>query len=152
VIPTVLKGSIDKQLASGLDYSDVWKFVINNDILLSEVNEVSVVAKAPTIKSQTRNNLSRPSSSTIRNTTSHNATNSSRSIFDRLMPRDKTLSNTDELNLSMGFRRARDRNVTANGLIKPKVKSVVTKIFVTNKNLTFYLFVFFLLLIILSMN
>ncbi|KAL7016118.1 hypothetical protein ACKWTF_016831 [Chironomus riparius] len=91
IIPTLLKTGIDKKLASGLDYSDVWKFIMKNDLLLSEVNEMPVVAKIPTINSHTRNSLSRPSSSTIRNTTSLAAANSSRSIFDRLMPRDLSL-------------------------------------------------------------
>jgi hypothetical protein len=128
VIPMLLKKGIDNKLSTGLDYSDVWKFIKKNDILLSDVNEMSVVAKNPTTNNVTSNNSSRSNSSTARNLSNHSAASSTRSIFDRLMPRENTLSATEELNLSMGFRRVTDRNITARRLIKPKMKSVVTKI------------------------
>lgn len=124
IIPTLLRKGIDKQLASGRDYSDVLKYIINNDILLSEVNEMTVMVKKPKNDSFTQS-----SSSSRRITTGHTySATSSRSIFDRLQPRANSLTDIEMRNISMGFRRVNDHASIDHSSVKPKLKSIVQRI------------------------
>ena len=102
IILTILKSELDHQLASGREYSDVWTYIVRNDILLFEVNEMSIIDKSSKITNCSANDSALQSTSNRRPpvsksrldssyrtaTSSCNSGTRSRLIFDRLMLRE----------------------------------------------------------------
>lgn len=127
IIPIILKTRIDTKLANGHEFSDVLNLVISNDLIRSDVNEMTIITR-----NNTRPALSIPphhSTSTHVPSTSFNCKSASnRSIFDRLKPKDYIPSHTDRMNNSMGFRRVHRNYDKTNHLNKIKIKSVVKKV------------------------
>ncbi|CAG9804145.1 unnamed protein product [Chironomus riparius] len=66
IIPTMLKSRIDYHIDSGREYSNFWDYIATNDILQSEVNEMSIIEKSSKIASRPTNDSCPRSTSNIK--------------------------------------------------------------------------------------
>jgi hypothetical protein len=128
IIPSILKTAIDKKLLNNERLRDFWKITFQNDILLCTVNEMTIIDKPAKLNVPSNSNNITGGTQPVSHQTSHDSPipSTSRSIFDRLMPRNASLANIEEMNLAMGFRKVSNSN--AKSLYKPKIKSVIGKI------------------------
>ena len=124
IIPNLLKTGIDKQISFGRGYSELWKYVGSNDMFSFDVNEMSIFCKGSKICSNIKSTINNP----VNSANDSSQPGPSRSIFDRLLPRESGLSHLEEMNFSMGFRKASNNNNNARTFKTKKIKSVIRKV------------------------